>query len=53
VGTEIVEINGGEKIVQFILLPVFYDTIEEVKLENLYEEETVRGEGGFGSTGVE
>jgi len=53
VGTESVEIKGGEKIVQFILLPVFYDTIEEVKLENLYEEETVRGEGGFGSTGVE
>lgn len=53
VGNEIVDINGGEKIVQFILLPVFYDTIEEVELENLYEEKTLRGEGGFGSTGVE
>ena len=53
VGTEVVKISGGEKIIQFILLPVFYDTIEEVAIENLYEEETIRGEGGFGSTGVE
>ena len=52
VGTESVEILGGEKIIQFILLPVFYDIIEEVELENLYEEITIRGEGGFGSTGV-
>jgi dUTP pyrophosphatase len=53
VGREEVEINPGEKIIQFILLPVFYDTIEEVELENLYTEATTRGEGGFGSTGVE
>lgn len=53
VGSSVAEIKSGEKIVQFILLPVFYDTIEEVELENLYEDETVRGEGGFGSTGVE
>ncbi len=53
VGREEVEINPGEKIIQFILLPVFYDTIEEVELENLYAGATTRGEGGFGSTGVE
>jgi len=53
VGQSSVEINSGEKIIQFVLLPVFYDTIEEVELEELYEEETARGEGGFGSTGVE
>ncbi len=53
VGDSVAEISGGEKIIQFVLLPVFYDTIEEVDLENLYEETTVRGEGGFGSTGVE
>jgi len=53
VGCEEVEISSGEKIIQFILLPVFYDTIEEVELENLYAEVTARGEGGFGSTGVE
>ena len=53
VGKEEGEINPGEKIIQFILLPVFYDTIEEVELENLYTEVTTRGEGAFGSTGVE
>ena len=53
VGEVAAEIHAGEKIIQFILLPVFYDTIEEVELENLYEETTARGEGGFGSTGVE
>ena len=53
VGASVAEIKSGEKIVQFILLPVFYDTIEEVEFKNLYEDETVRGEGGFGSTGVE
>ena len=52
VGREEVEINPGEKIIQFILLPVFYDTIEEVSLENLYEKESIRGDGGFGSTGT-
>lgn len=53
VGNAAAEIKGGEKIIQFVLLPVFYDTIEEVELENLYQEVTIRGEGGFGSTGVE
>ena len=53
VGHNIIKLNAGEKLVQFILLPVFYDTIEEVEIENLYEEVTVRGEGGFGSTGTE
>ncbi len=52
VGHETVEISSGEKIVQFVLLPVFYDTIEEVNVENLYPETTSRGEGRFGSTGV-
>jgi dUTP pyrophosphatase len=52
VGAAVEEISPGEKIIQFILLPVFYDKIEEVDLENLYDESTTRGEGGFGSTGV-
>jgi len=42
----------GEKIMQFILLPVNYEGVEEVTIENLYEGTTERGEGGFGSTGV-
>ena len=53
VGNVVAEIKVGEKIIQIVLLPVFYDTIEEVEVENLYEETTLRGEGGFGSTGLE
>ena len=45
-------INPGEKIVQFILIPVFTDTIEEVPLKELYDSNTVRGEGWQGSTGI-
>jgi len=42
----------GEKIVQFLLLPVSYEGVEVCKSENdLYGGEvTERGEGGFGST---
>jgi dUTP pyrophosphatase len=45
-----VEIFENEKIVQFILIPVLYDIIEEVNIENLYSEVTERSDGGFGST---
>lgn len=54
VGTEIQILSAGDKIVQFILVPVLEDIIEVVSSE----EElfggviTERGEGGFGSTGV-
>lgn len=52
VGTEPQVISGGDKITQFVLLPVFYDNVEVVELNNLYEENTIRGDGAFGSTGV-
>lgn len=48
-----VTINPGEKIVQFILLPVNYEMPEEVSEDSLFTEKSERGEGGFGSTGVE
>jgi len=51
VGPNLVSLNAGEKILQFILVPVFYDDIEEVSVDDLFEEETERGSGGFGSTG--
>jgi len=51
-GKGLENISPGEKLVQMILVPVFYDTIEEVELSSLFPEETSRGEGGFGSTGV-
>jgi len=46
-----VTLNPGDKLTQFILVPVNYATPEEVELENLYQETTERGEGGFDSTG--
>lgn len=54
VGKLPVEINPGDKIIQFLLLPVAYESVEIVStIEELYEGETTeRGEGGFGSTGV-
>ena len=51
-GRNDVKIEAGEKIVQFILQPVFYDIIEEVSTESTLWEGmiTERGTGGFGST---
>ena len=45
-------ITAGDKIIQFILLPVLYSTPIELQIEDLYAEASERGEGGFGSTGV-
>lgn len=52
-GDELIVIEPGMKIAQFILVPVAYDEIIEVQNEQeLFNGETTeRGEGGFGSTG--
>jgi dUTP pyrophosphatase len=49
-----VTINPGEKIIQCVLVPVKYASIEMVESEEeLWNGEiTERGEGGFGSTGI-
>ena len=44
-------INRGDKIAQFVLLPVNYDNFTEVPLSELYSSISERGDGGFGSTG--
>jgi dUTP pyrophosphatase len=44
-------INPGDKIVQFVLLPLGDPYIQEVPESDLYVEVSTRGEGGFGSTG--
>ena len=44
-------IRPGDKLTQFILVPVNYAEPQEVNMDNLYREVTERGEGGFGSTG--
>lgn len=51
VGNEYVIIKPGTKIAQFILVPVSYDTIELVPENELFNEASDRGDGGFGSTG--
>ncbi len=46
-GTVSYEIRKGDRIAQIVLCPVLKPIIEEVQ----YLDETVRGAGGFGSTG--
>ena len=45
-------IERGDKITQFILLPVNYATPTEVEPKDLYTKVSKRGDGGFGSTGT-
>lgn len=48
-----VEIQFGQKIVQFVLIPVSYAVPVEVKSEEeLFTRETERSDKGFGSTGA-
>lgn len=46
-----IQIVPGEKITQFLLIPVNYVNPKETAIEDLYTTTTDRGEGGFGSTG--
>jgi dUTP pyrophosphatase len=43
-------IAAGQKLVQFVLIPVAYFDVEEV--EEIQSRNTERGAGGFGSTGL-
>jgi dUTP pyrophosphatase len=52
VGTKEIALEPGDKIVQFVLLPLGDPTVEEVLEENLYQEVSSRGEGKFGSSGT-
>jgi len=44
-----IELICGQKIIQFILLPLIEVCITEIQ-SNLYDSKSSRGEGGFGST---
>ena len=45
-------IEPGQKIVQFILVPIIYpELVECATVDEVFTCETERGEGGFGSTG--
>ena len=48
-----VTIEPGEKLTQFLLIPVDHCDVEVVDEQDLFEVETDRGSGGFGSTGVQ
>lgn len=53
IGTDVQELEPGEKLVQMLLVPVSYEDVEVVEdLSHLYSEESERGAGGFGSTGT-
>jgi dUTPase len=45
-----VRILEDEKLIQFLLQPVLYNTPTEVPYEELYANESERGAGGFGHT---
>ena len=47
-----VTIEPGDKLVQFLLIPVKHCAVAVVDVDELFDEETTRGSGGFGSTGV-
>lgn len=47
-----VTIEPGDKLTQFLLVPVNHCLVEIVNEDDLFTEETSRGSGGFGSTGV-
>ncbi len=50
---EPVEIKFGQKIIQFVLIPVNYAMPAEVTSEEeLFTRQSERGSGGFGSTGT-
>lgn len=51
--TSDVTIEPGEKLTQFLLIPVDHCPVEVVDESNLFMNETERGSGGFGSTGVQ
>lgn len=47
-----ITLEPGQKIVQFVLTPVNYCSVEVVDQDHLHETVSERGEGGFGSTGL-
>ncbi len=51
VSNKTVVIQSGTKLVQMILTPILLPELEEVIEEDLFNTETERGSGGFGSTG--
>lgn len=51
-GTDTVVVKPGEKIAQFLLMPINMAEVECVRPGELFDTTTERGANGFGSTGV-
>lgn len=52
VGKEVVILKPGMKLVQGLVMPVFYVGVEVLESgDELFPQSTERGQGGFGSTG--
>lgn len=51
-GDKTIKVAPGDKLVQFLLVPVSHRGIELVPEIDLFSEDTIRGTGGFGSTGT-
>ena len=51
-GLDSVKVSPGMKLVQFLLIPVAHCPVVEIELSELFSNKSVRGTGGFGSTGV-
>ncbi len=51
-GVEDQTISAGDKIIQGLVVPVMLCGLEEISNEEYDKDITVRGDGGFGSTGV-
>lgn len=49
-GKSVQHINQNEKLVQFILVKIGSELPERVEFEELYQKDSTRGAGGFGST---
>ena len=47
-----VTIEPGEKLTQFLLIPVDHSMVQVVDQNDLFDTGTSRGSGGFGSTGT-
>ena len=48
-----VTIEAGEKLTQFLLIPVDHCEVDVVNESDLFSHESDRGAGGFGSTGIQ
>ena len=47
-----IEILYGQKLVQFVLIPILLEQFDEVERSELFNSESERLSGGFGSTGT-